>query len=127
MLRIIAEPGSLSSAQRKALTDFISSWPDADSELTHIPSFTVSPEDEDEVPSPESVFSTNVVSITQSLSSAPPAPAPAPVAVDVDKNGLPWDERIHASTHAKIADGSWKRKRGVDDAIIGAVEAQLRS
>jgi hypothetical protein len=45
---------------------------------------------------------------------------------DLDKNGLPWDERIHASSRAKIADGSWRMKRGVQQHFVDEVEAQLR-
>lgn len=56
----------------------------------------------------------------------PPAAAtPAPAAA-VDAKGLPWDERIHASSRAKIADGSWRMKRGVERALVAEVEAQLR-
>lgn len=43
----------------------------------------------------------------------------------VDKNGLPWDERIHAGTKALNADGTWKKRRGVNDATIAAVTAEL--
>lgn len=61
---------------------------------------------------------------------APPPPAglmtPAP-AVDLDSKGLPWDERIHASTKSKIASGEWKAKRGADAALIATVEAELRA
>lgn len=73
----------------------------------------------------------------------PPAATPAPVApaptasaaaptnpavgVELDSKGLPWDERIHASTKTKIASGEWKAKRGVDDATVAAVEAELRA
>ena len=45
----------------------------------------------------------------------------------VDSNGLPWDERIHAKTKATNADGSWRYRRGVDDATKTAVEAELRA
>ncbi|HEU4376261.1 MAG TPA: hypothetical protein VFS02_22400 [Telluria sp.] len=61
---------------------------------------------------------------------SPPAAAVTPspaAAVEVDKNGLPWDERIHASSRVKIADGSWRMKRGVEPALIAQVEAQLRA
>ena len=55
------------------------------------------------------------------------APAAPPVSsADLDKNGLPWDERIHASSRAKIADGSWRMKRGVQQHVVEEVEAQLR-
>lgn len=69
----------------------------------------------------------------------PPAPNYAPEAViaapqtgspvggvDVDKTGLPWDGRIHAESKAKIADGTWRKKRGVDLAQAATVEAELR-
>lgn len=46
-------------------------------------------------------------------------------APDVDSRGLPWDERIHASTKATNGDGSWRNKRGVDKALLEAVEAEL--
>jgi len=63
---------------------------------------------------------------------APAAPIAAPQtgspvgAVDLDKTGLPWDNRIHAGTKRKNADGSWTAKRGVDPALVAAVEAELR-
>lgn len=62
----------------------------------------------------------------------PPVPIAAPQSaspagsVEVDKHGLPWDMRIHASTKTKVADGSWKMKRGTDPAVIATVEAELR-
>lgn len=42
-----------------------------------------------------------------------------------DKNGLPWDERIHAGTKALNGDDTWKKRRGVDDATVAAVTAEL--
>jgi hypothetical protein len=54
------------------------------------------------------------------------SPAPAPT-VDLDTAGLPWDGRIHASTKAKIANGTWKKRRGVEESEVAQVEAQLRA
>lgn len=54
------------------------------------------------------------------------APVAPLVPGEVDKNGLPWDERIHAKTHAKISDGSWRQKRGVQESVVKAVEDELR-
>jgi hypothetical protein len=55
-------------------------------------------------------------------------PATAPVAAgETDKDGLPWDARIHASSKAKNADGRWRGKRGVDDAVVTQVTAELRA
>lgn len=50
----------------------------------------------------------------------------APAGVELDKHGLPWDNRIHAESKAKIADGSWRKKRGVDPTLVAQVEAELR-
>ncbi len=46
--------------------------------------------------------------------------------VPLDKEGFPWDNRIHASTKTFIADGSWKLRRGVDPAEVEKVKAQLK-
>lgn len=45
----------------------------------------------------------------------------------VDSRGLPWDERIHSVTQAKVKDGSWRYKRGVEENQIKAIEAELAS
>jgi hypothetical protein len=44
---------------------------------------------------------------------------------EFDKRGMPWDERIHASTKAVNADGSWRYRRGVDKDLITKVEAEI--
>jgi hypothetical protein len=44
----------------------------------------------------------------------------------MDINGLPWDERIHASNKGTNADGSWRKRRGVDAATVAGVEMELR-
>lgn len=64
----------------------------------------------------------------------PAAPAPAapaaltnPAGIEVDKDGLPWDARIHAGGRAVNADGRWRQKRGLNnDALKAAVETELR-
>lgn len=53
-----------------------------------------------------------------------PANAAAPA---VDVNGMPWDGRIHAGTKGTKADGSWKRRKGVTNEEVAAVEAELRA
>lgn len=61
---------------------------------------------------------------------APTAPAvptaPAPGAVTLDRDGLPWDVRIHASTKTLNKDGTWRQKRELDPNVRAAVEAELR-
>lgn len=49
------------------------------------------------------------------------------VAGSLDKDGLPWDERIH-STPAKLTNkGVWRARRGVDAGLVAAVSAELRN
>ena len=43
----------------------------------------------------------------------------------VDKDGLPWDERIHSSNHKLNADGRWQRRRNVEDTYYNQVKAEL--
>lgn len=66
---------------------------------------------------------------------APPAP-PAPGAAampsnlaalgELDKDGMPWDERIHQASKHKKATGQWKLKRGIDQVLVATVMADLR-
>ena len=53
---------------------------------------------------------------------------PAPVAPGtVDGTGMPWDERIHSNPPSLTKKNVWRRRKGVDDATIAAVEAELRA
>lgn len=52
-----------------------------------------------------------------------PAAADAPA---TDSTGLPWDERIHASSKAMVAGNKWRKRKGVSDVTVAAVEAELR-
>ena len=45
----------------------------------------------------------------------------------IDKDGTPWDERIHAKTKTKTADGVWKRRRGIESAIFDSIMEELNS
>lgn len=64
-----------------------------------------------------------------------PAPMPIPTAaapvptgpVETDSTGLPWDERIHASTKTKTSAGKWTKRKGLADGVFEAVEAELRA
>lgn len=58
-----------------------------------------------------------------------PAPQVTPTQVanaELDKDGLPWDGRIHAGTKTKTQKGIWTRKKGVADSVFDAVVAELR-
>jgi len=53
--------------------------------------------------------------------------APAADATGVDADGLPWDERIHAPSKSQNKDGTWRKKKKLEDAFVAGVEAELRS
>lgn len=76
---------------------------------------------------PSEVFSPHTTVIpAPSPSAVIPAPVPSGSA-ELDANGLPWDKRIHSSSRAKVADGTWRMMRGVDAALVATVEAELRA
>lgn len=70
-------------------------------------------------------------SVTGPTAATPSAASPSnPGGVEVDGNGLPWDGRIHsgpADKKPRNGDNTWRKKRGVDDATVAAVEAELRA
>lgn len=59
---------------------------------------------------------------------APPAPTTPAVntAVSTDARGTPWDARVHSETRKTNADGSWRFRRNLDEAVKAAVMAELR-
>lgn len=89
--------------------------------------------------SPLAATSYPMPTTAQAAAAAPPPPpvvaAAAPVAPPVvvapgtalDVSGLPWDARIHAATKTKIANGTWKKKKGMDPAAVAVVETELRA
>jgi hypothetical protein len=77
------------------------------------------------IPAPFTMPSTPpLVSISPDLSQV--VPVSAVEVPEFDRDGLPWDERIHAKTKVLVADGTWRKRRGVEDAVVAAVEMQLR-
>lgn len=56
----------------------------------------------------------------------PGATIQPPAAANIDSTGIPWDARIHASTRAKIANGEWRLRRGIDDATLNKVLGELK-
>lgn len=59
-------------------------------------------------------------------STPPPAAGAQGGETTLDKNGLPWDERIHSSSKNLNADGTWRYLRGGDTDLRAKVEAELR-
>lgn len=72
------------------------------------------------------------LAVAPGASAAPSAPAPAPAApaasgVVVDKDGLPWDSRIHSDAAEKMSKtGYWKTRRNLPEGYKEEIEAQLR-
>lgn len=81
------------------------------------------------VPAPKPPAATAAPGASAGSAPVPPAaPAPADPATSLDKDGLPWDERIHSSSKAvNQTDGLWRKKRGVSDELVVQVEAELRA
>lgn len=57
----------------------------------------------------------------------PVVPTPPTSTGPSDTSGLPHDSRIHSTPPTTNADGTWRKRRGVDDATIAAVTAELRA
>ena len=55
-----------------------------------------------------------------------PGVASSAAGVDLDAKCLPWDGRIHAESKGKLTDGTWRKKRNLDPALVAQVEAELR-
>lgn len=81
------------------------------------------PDDQEESPVPAA---NDVASEDVTRNAAPAETSDTPATPATDAAGLPWDERIHASSKALNADGTWRRKRGVDETTVARVEAELR-
>lgn len=56
-----------------------------------------------------------------------PVDAPAAAVGPLDKDGIPWDERIHSGEKGQKQDGTWKRRRNTDDAVYNTVYAELKA
>lgn len=67
----------------------------------------------------------------QTVSAAAPTPVtpsvPTTDVIEFDKNNIPWDERIHAGTKRKNADGTWSMKKGVDKDLYAQIFAELKA
>lgn len=52
--------------------------------------------------------------------------APASTGPELDKDGMPWDERIHSGTKSKTQAGLWTKRRNVPAETYEAVSAELK-
>lgn len=57
-----------------------------------------------------------------------PGLPPAIVAIPptLDKDGFPWDQRIHSGSKAINKDGTWRTKKNLDPATMAVVTAELK-
>lgn len=67
----------------------------------------------------------NVPAVTLPVGPPPPLPAAGSVATQLDVAGSPWDQRIHSSSRAKTAKGTWRIKRNLDKAMLAQVQAEI--
>lgn len=47
--------------------------------------------------------------------------------IELDSTGLPHDDRIHSGARSKTDAGEWRKRKGVSDAVVAAVTAELRA
>lgn len=52
--------------------------------------------------------------------------SPEDAGIELDADGIPWDERIHASTKTRTKQDVWTKKRNVDEVLYGQVHAELQ-
>lgn len=71
----------------------------------------------------ETANTTDVASETTTDAAASTTPVSG---AELDKNGVPWDGRIHASTKTKTAKDEWKRRKGVTDLEFAQITAELK-
>ncbi len=58
----------------------------------------------------------------------PAAPTAPATGAETDSTGLIWDARIHSSSKAKNANGTWRARKGINDpGLVKRVEAELRA
>lgn len=50
-----------------------------------------------------------------------------PVSGDVDKDGIPWDARVHSETRKTNADGTWRYRRNLDPNVKATITAELKA
>lgn len=70
------------------------------------------------------------IAATPPAVATPTVPATSNVptpASDFDSEGLPWDERIHASSRRQTKNGAWVKRRGIEQSTYDAVVLELKT
>jgi len=89
----------------------------------HLPNAVAGAETPPAPPPLETANGANATSTNETNSNANTSNASG----ELDKNGLPWDERIHSSSKNTNADGTWRYLRGGDPVYRAQIEAELRA
>lgn len=82
-------------------------------------------------PAPVAEFPNPTIAPTAVASATPATNGPA--GVDLDKNGIPWDARIHSGgvgedgKPKKTAAGVWAKRKGVDDLTVSTLTKELQN
>lgn len=124
----------LTKGQREALSGFILSFNSPYKSEKYFPKDEPTPTEEVESElSPEVAFGKESTAVADfsvadyALKSITGALVAKTAQCGLDNSGLPWDERIHSSSKAFNADATWRKKRGVSDALVAEVELQLKA
>lgn len=67
-----------------------------------------------------------VVDAADTVEAAEPTADPR-VGVELDSNGVPWIEAVHAGTKSQTKEGRWTKKRGVEQDVVDAAEAEAKA
>lgn len=123
------DPRNLTKEQREHVAGFLMTWPEGSTRISLMDlqqvgrgNRIVTEPDPIEESSPEETFgpvSTEGPTIT--LVTSGPQLVPT-----IDKDGLPWDERIHSSSKNFVASGQWRKRKGISDELVAEVEGQLK-
>ena len=46
--------------------------------------------------------------------------------VELDRDGMPWDARIHSGGRTKVKDGTWTKKKNVDPVVYAQISAEIK-
>lgn len=94
----------------------VSMQPDPVPDVTNFPEIGV-PEFVPPAPVPPAV--TNIFNL-------PLPPVQQVPGIEVDSAGMPWDGRIHASSRARVADGTWRQRRNLAPDVLTKVMGELK-
>jgi hypothetical protein len=67
------------------------------------------------------------VDAATAFGASPVVDAATAFGVQLDKQGVPWDERIHSSTKAITAKGEWQRRRNTPDETFDTILGELKA